>query len=100
MPSEGVASAVAGLRAVQQQSADSQLVGTVLPALLTVFALVLLAFGIPRLVGRRHPEVPATGTDPDSAEPAAPPIERAALRGPTRSPSLTSTTLVDLDHLP
>jgi len=65
-----VAAGVAGLLALQQQKADSELLGTVLPGLLVAFAIVLLAFGIPRLAGRR-------GAGPDPAVLAPPAAESA-----------------------
>ena len=65
-----VAASVAGLPALQQQKADSELLGTVLPGLLGAFAIVLLAFGIPRLAGRR-------GAGPDPAVRAPPAAESA-----------------------
>jgi len=65
-----VAASVAGLLALQQQKADSELLGTVLPGLLVAFAIVLLAFGIPRRAGRR-------GAGPDPAVLAPPAAESA-----------------------
>ena len=87
MTPAAAAASLAGLQALQQQKADSELLGTVLPSLLVAFAIVLLAFGIPRLVGRR-------GRGPNPAAvlppPAAKPAEPQRLEG-TTTPYLTST---------
>ncbi len=64
MTPAAVAAAAAGLRTAQQQRADAELLGTVLPALLVGFALVLLAFGIPRLIGNRERNQDAAGAAP------------------------------------
>jgi len=76
-----VAVAASGLRTAQQQRADAELLGRVLPALLGAFAIALLAFGLPRLIGRRERNRDVARAAP--AIPAPPPP-------PAPAPHLTS----------
>ncbi len=64
----------AGLQAVQEgldQRTTHQVVGQVIPGLLVVFAIVLLAFGLPKLLGGRRTTGPPGG--PPAPVPEAPP---------------------------
>ncbi len=74
-----------GLRAVQEgldQRTTHQVVGQVIPGLLVVFAIVLLAFGLPKLLGSRRTTGP----------PSAPPVAAAASPPPTGAPATVSPT--------
>ncbi len=96
---DAVGSAVPGAHVLQERRATSELVGTVIPGLLVAFALILLAFGVPRLVGRRgrraRPAAPpspgptgAAGPGHRSEEPTLPEPDRH--RHVTAGPALTT----------
>jgi high-affinity iron transporter len=53
---DSLAAALARVAATNDQRATHQLLARVLPALLVVFAVVLLAFGVPKLFPRRRPD--------------------------------------------
>jgi len=61
-----------------------QVVGRVIPALLVVFAVVLLGFGMPKLLRRRAaPTAPATGRPadrPPQSDPVDPTLARTTPR--------------------
>ena len=74
-PADVVAPALAQVADFESDRDIHQVVGRVIPGLLVVFAAVLLAFGLPKLLRRRPPAAPgATPTSP--AAPATPPAER------------------------
>ncbi len=58
---------VSGQLAAAAAATDHEVVGEVIPGLLTVFALILLAFGLPRLI-RRGGGAPAAGPPPEPAD--------------------------------
>lgn len=75
-PADVVAPALAQVAAFENDQATHQVVGRVIPALLVVFAAVLLAFGLPKLL-RRRPAGPPGGAGPAPAAAAtAPPAGR------------------------
>jgi len=52
----GLATAVDRVAVLAGQRVTHQVIGQVIPALLVLFALVLLAFGLPKLLGGRRPQ--------------------------------------------
>lgn len=68
-PSEVVAPALAQVAEFESNRDTHQIVGRVIPALLVVFAVVLLAFGLPKLVQRRSPPTPASPPSPPADRP-------------------------------
>jgi len=66
-PAEVVAPALAQVADFESDRDSHQVVGRVIPGLLVVFAVVLLAFGLPKLLPRRStaspPSAPAPATD-------------------------------------
>ena len=81
-PAAVVAPAVAQVAEFESDRDLHQIVGRVIPGLLVVFAVVLLAFAVPKLVPRRTP--PPTGSEtrwstdrPPQPEPADPTLARA-----------------------
>jgi len=60
-PADAVAPALAQLADLERDRAVHQVLGQVIPSLLVVFAIVLFAFGVPKLVTRRT-AVPRTST--------------------------------------
>lgn len=76
-PADVVAPALAQVAAFESDRSTHQVVGRVIPALLLVFAAVLLAFGLPKL-RRRPAPAPAAGPPSGPRPPdAAPPGARA-----------------------
>ena len=57
----GVAAGIGQVAEIGEQRVSHQVVGQVIPALLVVFALVLLAFGLPKLFGNQRPPPTAAG---------------------------------------
>jgi high-affinity iron transporter len=76
-PSEVVAPALAQVAEFESNRDTQQIVGRVIPGLLAVFAVVLLAFGLPKLVKRRSPPTPASPPSPPADRPpqARQPVE-------------------------
>ena len=62
-----VAAQLAAAADITETGADHQVLGEVIPGLLTVFALILLAFGLPHLLRRRRPPA-ATVPPPEPSE--------------------------------
>lgn len=84
-PAEVVAPALAQVADFESDRDANQVVGRVVPGLLVVFAAVLLAFGLPKLL-RRRPAAPSSG--PPSPAPA-PPAGRPPQPGqPSAAPPL------------
>ncbi len=81
-PADVIVPALAQVAEFDSNRDTHQVVGRVIPALLAAFAVVLLAFGLPKLVRRRTApppdSVPATPADhPPQADPADQPLARA-----------------------
>src|SRR6478736_3137460 len=84
-PADAVAPALAQLADFERDRAVHQVVGQVIPSLLVVFAIVLLAFGVPKLVTRRT-SVPRTSTPgPPTDRPPEP--AATAVAAPAASPA-------------
>lgn len=84
-PADVVAPALAQVAAFESDRATHEVVGRVIPALLVVFAGVLLAFGLPKL-RRRRPAAPPAGPPapapgPSGAPAARPPQSEQATAG-------------------
>lgn len=67
---DSLAAGLARVAATNDQRATHQLLARVIPALLVVFAVVLLAFGVPKLLPRRRPDHLPVDPSPDHPRPA------------------------------
>jgi high-affinity iron transporter len=68
-PSDVVAPALAQVAEFETNRDTHQVVGRVIPALLVVFAVVMFAFGLPKLLQRRTPPTPASVPSPPADRP-------------------------------
>lgn len=88
---DSLAAGLSRVAATNDQRATHRLLARVIPALLVVFAVVLLAFGVPKLIPRRRSERPtgpgeSTRPDPPADAPTDPPtVLRATLQASAES---------------
>ena len=81
-PSEVVAPAMTQVAEFESNRDTHQIVGRIIPALLVVFAVVLLAFGLPKLVQSALPTHSAVVAEPAGRSPAPGPAT-GGTTGPT-----------------
>ena len=90
-PADVVAPALAQVAAFESDRAAHEVLGRVIPALLTVFAGVLLAFGLPKL-RRPRPAAPSGGGPASPGAPAGRPAQPAPATGSVTGSATGSAT--------